>query len=162
MKWKFLIVTLSLFLAARFNSIAQARIVKFNAIDSLLNNHSSTTVILNFWATWCKPCVAELPYFEELNKNYAAANARVILVSMDFKREFEKRVLPFIEKNNIKSEVLLLDEPNYNSWINKVDSAWSGAIPATIIITKNKKLFFEKDFPSYAELENVVKPLIQN
>ena len=139
----------------------QVRAVKFNAIDSLLYPTSDQTVIINFWATWCKPCVAELPYFEELNKNYSSSGVRMVLVSLDFKRELETRVIPFVEKNKTSAEVLLLDEPDYNSWINKVDSSWSGAIPATIIITRGKKIFFEKEFSSYADLENAVKPLIQ-
>jgi thiol-disulfide isomerase/thioredoxin len=142
---------------------AQPRIIKFNIIDSLLHhNNSETVLVINFWATWCKPCVTELPYFEQLNKDYAASNVKVIFVSLDFKRQFESRLIPFVEKNNINAEVLLLDEPDYNSWIDKVDSSWSGAIPASAIITRNKKLFFEKEFTSYAELENIVKPLIQN
>lgn len=140
---------------------AQPRIVKFNTIDSLLHHQTDTTVVLNFWATWCKPCITELPYFEELNKKNASRKVKVILVSLDFKREFESRVIPFVIANNISSEVLLLDEPDYNSWINKVDSSWSGAIPATVVITTNKKISFEKEFKSYAELENIINPLIQ-
>lgn len=139
---------------------AQATIIRFNTVDSLLKNKSDTTPVINFWATWCKPCVAELPYFEMLNKQYAGKGVKVILISMDFKRQLEVRVKPFVEKNNIQSEVLLLDEPDYNSWIDKVDPSWSGAIPATVIVSKNKKLFLEKDFSSYEELENTVKPLI--
>ncbi|CAN5620000.1 hypothetical protein BH11BAC1_BH11BAC1_06130 [soil metagenome] len=140
---------------------AQERIVKFNTIDSLLHQNSNPILVLNFWATWCKPCVTELPYFEELNKKYSTSGVKVVLVSLDFKREFVGRVKPFVEKNKITSEVLLLDEPDYNSWINKVDSSWSGAIPATVIISGDKKLFFEKEFTSFADLENNIKPLIQ-
>lgn len=140
---------------------AQSRIIKFHTIDSLLHQRSDTIVVLNFWATWCKPCISELPYFEELNKNYKTSKVKVILISLDFKREFETRVKPFIKKNNIASEVLLLDEPDYNSWIDKVDSTWSGAIPGTAVISKGKKVFFEKEFTSYEELENIIKPLIQ-
>ena len=139
----------------------QARIVKFDSLDSLLQYNDDASMVINFWATWCKPCVKELPYFEELNKNYSNSGIKVILVSLDFKREFESRVKPFVAKNNITPDVLLLDEPDHNSWINKVDSTWSGAIPATLIITKGKKLFLEKEFESYADLENVIKPLIQ-
>ena len=135
--------------------------MKFSAIDSLLHNNSDTVTVLNFWATWCKPCITELPYFEELNKNYSSDKLKLVLVSLDFKREFESRLKMYVAKNNIHAKVLLLDEPDYNSWIDKVDSSWSGAIPATIVISKNKKIFFEKEFKSYAELENSIKPLIQ-
>ena len=117
-------------------SNAQVRVVKFNTIDSLLHNNTDTTLAINFWATWCKPCVTELPYFEELNQKHSSKKIKIILVSLDFKRELGTRVKPFVTKNNISSQVLLLDEPDYNSWIDKVDSTWSGAIPATIIIAK--------------------------
>lgn len=140
---------------------AQVRAVKFSAIDSLMNHRSDTVTVLNFWATWCKPCVTELPYFLKLGKEVTDEKLKVVLVSLDFKRELGDRVKPFIAKNNIHEEVLLLDEPDYNSWIDKVDSSWSGAIPATLVISKNKKLFFEKEFTTYADLKNIVEPLIQ-
>ncbi|MCX6276380.1 MAG: TlpA disulfide reductase family protein [Bacteroidetes bacterium] len=163
MKFPFSIFILILFISGIQPQIlnAQPKIVKFSTIDSLLHHRSDSLLVINFWATWCKPCVSELPYFEELKKNYSSEKVKLILVSLDFKREFESRVKPFIEKNNIASEVLLLDEPDYNSWIDKVDATWSGAIPATVVIAGSKKMFFEKEFISYAELENIIKPLIQ-
>ncbi|MEO8085960.1 MAG: TlpA disulfide reductase family protein [Bacteroidota bacterium] len=163
MKLQVRIIFLSVLIAGFFSQEvdAQSRIVKFDTIDSLLHQNSAPVLVLNFWATWCKPCVTELPYIEELNKKYGSSGVKVILVSLDFKREFGSRVKPFIERNKITSEVLLLDEPDYNSWIDKVDSSWSGAIPATVVITGDKKLFFEKEFTSFADLENNIKPLIQ-
>ena len=139
--------------------MAQSRIVKFSTIDSLLHRTNESVLVINFWSTWCKPCITELPYFEELNKNYVSKDVKIILVSLDFRREFDSRVNTFIAKNNIHSQVLLLDEPDYNAWIDKVDSAWSGAIPATVVIAGGKKMFFEKEFLSYQDLENVIKPL---
>ena len=160
---KCLSIYLSYFLfLLSLNSVAQVREVKFNTIDSLLHQSPDVPIVMNFWATWCKPCVQELPYFEELNKNYSASGLKVVMVSLDFIRELETRVKPFVQKNNMSSEVLLLNEPDYNSWINLVDSSWSGAIPATVIIWKGKKIFFEKEFSSYSELENSIKPYIQS
>lgn len=141
--------------------IAQPKVVKFNAIDVLLHHQTDTLVMLNFWASWCKPCVKELPLFEELNKKYAEKKFKLVLVSLDFKREFESRVKPLVAENKISSEVFLLDEPDYNSWINKVDTTWSGAIPATMVIGGGKKIFFEREFNSVDELENIINPLIK-
>src|SRR5690242_11661326 len=107
---------LSLFLL--FNGLrtdAQVRVIKFSTLDSLMQNTTDEVRVLNFWATWCKPCVQELPYFLELSKNYAASNVKVFLISLDFKKELDSRVKTFVEKNNITPEVLLLDEPDYNS-----------------------------------------------
>ncbi|QIE59125.1 TlpA family protein disulfide reductase [Rasiella rasia] len=117
------------------------------------------TYVLNFWATWCKPCVKELPYFEELNATYKDKNVSVVLVSLDFPENIEKQVLPFIEKHQLKSEVVLLDDPDANSWIPKVSKEWSGAIPATIIVKGDQYKFYEQSF-TYSELETELKLIL--
>ncbi len=114
-------------------------------IDNLLkriNNNSDTTYVVNFWATWCKPCVAELPEFERFHVDLKTKKVKVILVSMDFKEELTRRVKPFLQENKYTCEVILLDEINGNDFINKISEQWSGAIPATLI-TKNNKTLFE-------------------
>jgi thiol-disulfide isomerase/thioredoxin len=120
--------------------------VKWAALDTLLNRSTDTTYILNFWATWCRPCVAELPHFEQIQQDYARHKVRVLLVSMDFAKDIEDRVIPFVDKMKLKSTVWLLNEPDANSWIEQVDKSWSGALPATLIInsTRPKRVFFEK------------------
>ncbi len=125
----------------------------------LQQTSSDTTYVINFWATWCKPCVKELPYFEELNANYKDKNVKVVLASLDFPKNIEKQVIPFIKKNNLQSEIVLLDDPDANSWIPKVSEKWSGAIPATIFIKGKKQLFFEKSF-TYNELETELKTIL--
>jgi thiol-disulfide isomerase/thioredoxin len=143
-------------------SFGQARIIKFPELDSLMNNHKDTVLVVNFWATWCKPCIEEFPYFQQLAKNYSDKKVKVVFVSLDFKREFETKLVPYVKNKNVQQQVLLIDEPDYNSWIDKVDPRWSGAIPATLIIDeKGRKYFYEKEFPSYLELEKIVKPLIK-
>lgn len=120
---------------------------------------NDTTYIINFWATWCKPCVKELPAFERIGEAYVDKHVKVVLVSLDFPENIETRVLPFIEKNGLKSEVILLDDPDANAWIPKVDSEWSGAIPATIILNKKMKSFYERSF-SFEELEKELKTML--
>ncbi len=122
------------------------------------NNTSDTVYVLNFWATWCGPCVAELPEFEKLNENYKDKNVQVVLISTDFKRNLENEVKSFVEEKKLKSRVVFLNEPRANDYINLVNPDWSGAIPATLIIANNKgyQRFFEKKL-SYEELEAAVK-----
>jgi thiol-disulfide isomerase/thioredoxin len=142
------------------NSSGQ-EMIKFPELQKLMET-KDTVLVVNFWATWCKPCIAELPHFEELAKNYEGKKVKVILISLDFKREFSTKLVPYVKNKKIKSPVYLIDEPDYNSWIDKVDSRWSGAIPATLVIDeKQEKHFYEKEFSSYFELEKVVKPLIK-
>ena len=122
------------------------REVNWSALESLLNSNTDTTYIVNFWATWCGPCVEELPYFEQLSRNFASQKVRVVLVSMDFVKDKERRVVPFVERMKLKNTVWLLNEPDANSWIDRVDPSWSGALPATLILnaTQKKRAFYEK------------------
>lgn len=131
-------------------------VYNFEGFKHMLNFEDDKTYIINFWATWCKPCVKEMPYFEKIGKNFKDKNVEVIFVSLDFPNNLESRVLPFIEKKNLKSRVVLLDDANQNRWIPLVSEAWSGAIPATLIYNKNKRLFYEQSF-TYEQLLNELK-----
>ena len=119
----------------------------------MLLQEGSKTYVVNFWATWCAPCIKELPYFEALNKNQ---NIDVLLVSLDFPQHKESRLLPFIIKNQLQSKVVHLDDTNENFWINAIDTTWSGAIPATIIYNNQKRGFYERLF-TQKELETLVE-----
>lgn len=118
------------------------------------NRDNDTTYIINFWATWCAPCVKELPYFEELALKYETKPFKQILVSLDFKKQIDSRVIPFIMEENIESEVVILADGKANNWIDRVDPTWSGAIPITLIYRGDEKLFYEQEFHSVDELEH--------
>jgi thiol-disulfide isomerase/thioredoxin len=127
----------------------------FNAFekDFLQPKNNDTTYIVNFWATWCVPCVKELPYFEELNTKYKNKKVKIGLVSLDFPENIESRLLPFIAKKNLQNKVVLLADGKTNSWIDKVDPNWSGAIPITLFLKGKHKNFYEKDYHNTSELE---------
>lgn len=130
-------------LVSGINANAQNKVTVYKT-DQLLKriyNNSDTTYVVNFWATWCKPCVAELPEFEKLHTEQKGNHVKVILVSMDFKEELDKKLKTFLDKTGYTAEVVLLDEVNGNDFINKVSESWSGAIPATLITRKNKSTF---------------------
>jgi thiol-disulfide isomerase/thioredoxin len=134
-------------------------IVDFDAIKPLLEKQNDTTYLINFWATWCSPCVKELPYFEQLAEEFSDKKFKVILINLDFPSHFNTRLLPFVEEKGIKSTIIVLDDPDANSWINEVDPRWTGSIPATVIYKKNQRKFFEKEF-TYEELKNEVLELL--
>lgn len=131
----------------------------FDSFEPLLYKNDDKTYVVNFWATWCKPCVKELPYFEEIAEKYKNQNVVVLLVSLDFSEKLESHVIPFIEKHNIKSKVVLLDDVNSNRWIPKVSENWSGAIPATLIYNSNNRKFYEGAF-TYEQLETELKTFL--
>jgi len=141
------LVSISVFCLLGFSATAQkVSVYKKNDLLKRIYNHSDTTYIVNFWATWCKPCVAELPEFERFNRAYGKGPVKVLLVSLDFKEDLHKRLMPFLQKNSYSSEVVLLDETNGNDFIDQICPEWSGAIPATLVTSKNKQkfAFFEK------------------
>lgn len=143
-------ITKLLLLAALFTGLrGLAQDVPVYKIDQLLkriHNTSDTVYVVNFWATWCKPCVAELPAFEQLSEERRDAPVKVLLVSLDFKEDMHTKLMPFLKRNNYTCEVVLLDESNGNVFINMVSEKWSGAIPATLFTTKNasRQVFLEK------------------
>ncbi len=114
--------------------------------------------IYNFWATWCAPCVRELPHFEIISRDDLRVS--VNLISLDAVEDLDARVKPFIEKRSIKSKIWLLDETDFNAIIPKVNNQWSGAIPATIIVdSKGEQYFFEKEFKE-GELEKTINSIL--
>ena len=118
-----------------------------------LKDYRGQIALLNFWATWCAPCVKELPFFEKINTEYHNQNVEVILVSLDFPHLYESKLKPFIVEHHIKSKVIALDDVDMNTWIPLVNPDWSGSIPATIIYKNDVSEFYEQSF-TYDTLEN--------
>jgi len=151
----------SLFLVFSFLvTNAQIKLLTLNDLGKRLAKGKDTTYVINFWATWCGPCVEELPHFEKVNKDAAKQPIKVILVSLDFKSKLKTAVIPFVVKNKLSSEVYVINEPDQQVFIEKVDKNWSGAIPATLFVNTHKKVrqFYEKEF-SYNELIETLEKL---
>jgi thiol-disulfide isomerase/thioredoxin len=128
--------------------------VKYDQLKTRVNYSNDTLYVLNFWATWCKPCVQELPYFEKYNEDYKNKPLKIILVNLDFNSQVKTTAEPFIEKKKIRSSVVHITDTDADSWINKVDSNWSGAIPATSMYLHGKKIFFKEGSMTSDELKN--------
>lgn len=109
---------------------------------------SSTPLIVSFWASWCAPCIKEIPWFE---KNVAAYGKKVklLLVSIDFADDYPKTIAAFAKKNGYRSEILWLDETNADTFCPQIDKAWDGAIPATLMVNNKTRFrqFFGQQLP---------------
>lgn len=134
-------------------------IIDYDGLEPLINKQDDKVHVVNFWATWCAPCVKELPYFEEINKEYKDKNVEVLLVSLDFPRNYDSKLKPFIAKRNLQSEVVAFDDVDQNRWIPAINKDWSGAIPATIIYNKDKRQFYERSFTK-EEIETELKQFL--
>lgn len=146
-------------------SLSSQETVHVRTVDELfgaIDRPNDTTYVVNFWATWCSPCIEELPLFEALQDRFPGSKLHVILVSLDLKSQLDLRVRPFVKKYGLTSDVVWLDEPDGNAFIDRVSASWSGAIPATLILnnTKGTRLFYEKQFQN-SELETIIQNIIE-
>lgn len=149
-----------IFFSAIAATHAQVKLLSLNELEQRMAQGKDTTYVVNFWATWCGPCVEELPNFEKLQQQHQNQPLKVLLVSLDFKSKLQKEVVPFVQKNKIKSEVYVINEPDQQQFIAKVDPKWSGAIPATLFINTKRQIrtFYEKEF-TYQELTKTLESL---
>ena len=124
---------------------AQVKLLKLDDLDQRIAKGKDTTYVINFWATWCAPCVAEVPNFEKLHLSNLKKPVKVLLVSLDFKSKLQKEVIPFVQHNKINAEVFLLNEADQQQYIERIDKKWSGAIPATLFVNKKPDAFTKRN-----------------
>lgn len=153
------IYTLLLFLIVSFAPKSTSEKIETIGLEQLqaktMHPENDTLYIVNFWATWCGPCVAELPFFEQAAKDNATKKVKILLISLDFLSE-EAKVAAFIKKKNLQNEVYLLNAGDPNKWINAIDTSWDGAIPTTVFYKSGKKVFFHEGDLSQAELNEKI------
>lgn len=152
------IVLLLVLVAPTAFSQQRAEVVKFDRLESLMTSKTEKIQVINFWATWCGPCVKELPHFESLEARQDKS-VQITLINLDYADKINK-VNAFVNKRKITSRVWLLDEVDYNSWIDRVDPSWAGAIPATLIINTatGQRKFVDKPLTE-ADLDTYINAL---
>ena len=127
---------------------AQVKVLSLNELNTRIAKSKDTLYVVNLWATWCAPCVAELPFFEQLHLENKQQPVKVILLSLDFKAKLHSDLIPFVIKHGLSAETYVIDEPNQQRFNQVMHKDWTGVLPATLFInTKtNTKSLYEKSF----------------
>lgn len=151
------ITLIFLVVLASLDTLAQqVELVTLDELQQILKREGEHIQVVNFWATWCAPCIKELPLLEKLTKDNQEVRVRLVSMDMDLDPNPEK-VRKFVARKNIQSQVLILNERNPNQWIEKIDHNWSGALPATLVVNNNngKRKFVEKELHE-GDLEKLI------
>lgn len=137
----------------------QAETIKLNQLQEIIQSKTDHIKVINFWATWCAPCIKELPLFEKLGKE--RPDVKVTLVSLDLDLDPNpEKIHKFVARKKLQSKVVILDERDPNTYINQIDKNWSGALPATIIINgkTGQRKFIGKELHE-GELERLISEI---
>ena len=148
-------VSLAILLLVQHVSRAQsyeAVLIDLDGLKVLMDKKDDTTRVFNFWATWCMPCVRELPYLDSFYRTSLRPNEKLYLVSLDDAKKARAKVNGFVKRKNLAGPVWLLDEDNPNEFIDAIDPTWIGSIPATLVIRGGKRCFKEHEFQSVNEI----------
>ncbi len=135
--------------------------VKITDVQQMIDT-STVPLIVNMWATWCGPCVREIPWFESITAKYKDSKVRILLVSMDFPEDYPIQLKAFVKDKGYTSQVVWLDETNADKFCPVIDSTWGGAIPVSLFINNKKQYrqFFNHQLPE-ARFELELKKLIE-
>jgi thiol-disulfide isomerase/thioredoxin len=146
-----------LFIFCSFIPSEKVTVVTLNQLKTETQKaHNDTLYVVNFWATWCKPCVAEMPYFTQAAQQFAPQKVKVVFVSLNSVKE-KNTVEKFVADKNIQQRVLLLNAGNPNLWIDSLETTWGGSIPATMMYKKGKKVFFYEGELEQQALDSIIQ-----
>ncbi len=134
----------------------EIRKLKITDLEKIIAE-SRTPLMVNFWATWCMPCIEEIPYFQTTIEKYKKDSVQLLLVSLDMKEDYEK-LRSFATKRKFTAPIVWLNESNADYFCPKVDGKWSGAIPATLFI--NNKTGYRKFFEEQIKEETLEKEIM--
>ena len=125
-----------LILLLGYSSLLFAQNVKKIKIEDLVGyiSKSDHPLVVNFWATWCATCLHELPYFQSNIKKYAEQKVELVLVSLDFKKDYPKRIADYIKEHKYEGSFFWLNETDADHFCPRIDDRWDGAIPASLFL----------------------------
>ena len=163
MRSYFFIIAAFILLISKAESAGGQQItqIKIPELEKILSVGDDKLYVINFWATWCPPCVKELPHFQKVAREFNKDEVSFLLVSIDFPSQIESHLRPFLKRNNVALDVAIIMETDQNEWIDKVDPSWQGNIPVTLMFNNtNKTRKFHPGDLDEIELRNMIKSLL--
>src|SRR6187402_222926 len=158
---KILILSVLLALGCIISFSQEVKKISITELEAYIRK-SDKPLVVNFWATFCVPCVKEIPYFQSIIKEKYQGKIELLLVSLDLPSSYPAKINSFAKEKKFYSPMAWLNETNADIFCPKIDSAWSGAIPASLFINNNSnyRKFYEKDL-SPEQLKQVLEQLVQ-
>ncbi len=156
---KTIFITAFLFLAVSINA-QQVKSIKIAELEKTIKE-SKAPLIVNFWATFCVPCIQEMPYFQELAQQYKPKDVSLVFVSLDLKEAYPTKVMEMAKKLKLIFPVAWLNETNADYFCPKIDTSWMGGMPSSLFINNatGYHKFFE-DQLSKEKLEKEIQAMI--
>lgn len=124
-------------LAIEVDSSTVVLLSEFKAFEKILAQEKGKAVLVNLWATWCKPCVNEMPLLEKLHQNYKDKGIKVITLSMDEVTKIDSLVIPYWQAMNFSMDNYLIAAEDPGALVNQIDPLWLGLLPTTFIFNTN-------------------------
>jgi peroxiredoxin len=114
-----------------------------NTLRALRQNDSGKFRLVNFWATWCAPCVAEFDEFVTLNRMYRHRDFELVLVSVNQPDE-QKPVQQFLQQHQASNKNLIFGSADRTPLINAFDPEWQGEVPLTVLLNPEGKVIYRE------------------
>jgi len=119
--------------------------------------NDNITYIVNFWATWCRPCISEMKHFEQLTRETSRDDLQVVMISLDKTENVHTKLKDFVASRPLNLPVVSFTDNYFDGWIYKVDNAWQrSSIPVTLVYRNGKRYFNKGQISSYRELKGIV------
>ncbi|MGH9833978.1 MAG: TlpA family protein disulfide reductase, partial [Blastocatellia bacterium] len=121
----------------------QVALLKPEDFNKFKDAANGKVLVINFWATWCGPCIAEFPEFVALDRKYRAKGVKIVGISADEVTDIKRKVIPFIRRQKVRFDIVVQETDDPQQMIDAVYKEWAGELPATFIYDKQGNLTYK-------------------